>query len=294
MKKFILSIATALFVVGAANAQVGIGTTTPNGATVLDIESNSKGILIPRLSDLERNSSLADNDLATIPPAGVANSALQVGTLIFNTTENEYQYWDGSQWKAVSTTTAGGGAGNDGSVRVDGFGAPVPNQTRPSLTVGGNNALAKDWKTVFYNSPLSLAPAPTTTWPANSPGTSDIFIYRVADSTFVENPTSGQVHIWRVNIEYTLGSGAAAELQVRLINPSPLSQFQTAQTIRLIGSNATTNVVTVVLFTIADDLSIVNPLFPDAKGYKLQLKNDNNQAITVTVRDVARISLFKN
>jgi hypothetical protein len=52
----------------------------------LDITSSQKGILIPRLSDAQRDASLADNDPSTVPPAGVVNSNLTAGTLIFNTT----------------------------------------------------------------------------------------------------------------------------------------------------------------------------------------------------------------
>lgn len=52
-KKFILGMSLILFTI--SHAQVGINTATPNGATVMDISSNEKGILIPRLSDTERN-----------------------------------------------------------------------------------------------------------------------------------------------------------------------------------------------------------------------------------------------
>lgn len=78
MKNFILFLSMIWF--SPIKSQVGINTTTPNSATILDVVSNSKGILIPRLSESERNTSLADNNLSTIPPIGVANSSLSVGT----------------------------------------------------------------------------------------------------------------------------------------------------------------------------------------------------------------------
>lgn len=38
------------------NAQsIGIGTTTPNAGAVLDIQSNTKGMLIPRMSSAQRD-----------------------------------------------------------------------------------------------------------------------------------------------------------------------------------------------------------------------------------------------
>ena len=62
-----------IFVIALCNfnflqSQVGINTDAPNGATVLDITSNEKGILIPRLTDTERDTKLADNDPDTVPP----------------------------------------------------------------------------------------------------------------------------------------------------------------------------------------------------------------------------------
>ena len=37
-----------------ANAQVGIGTTTPDNSAMLEIKSGNKGILIPRLTTVQR------------------------------------------------------------------------------------------------------------------------------------------------------------------------------------------------------------------------------------------------
>ncbi|GAE63131.1 hypothetical protein [Chryseobacterium indologenes] len=78
----ILTFFILLFIYGFVYAQVGIDTTTPNGATVLDIVSNQKGILIPRLTDTDRDTYLADNNASTVPPAGVVNANLTAGTLI--------------------------------------------------------------------------------------------------------------------------------------------------------------------------------------------------------------------
>ncbi|TXE18104.1 DUF3494 domain-containing protein [Psychroserpens burtonensis] len=56
-------------------AQVGIGTTTPDISSVLDVSSNSKGLLMPRLTTLERD--------------GIASPA--TGLMIYNTTLNDGQ-----------------------------------------------------------------------------------------------------------------------------------------------------------------------------------------------------------
>jgi hypothetical protein len=63
-------------------AQVGIGTTTPHKSAILDVTSNNKGFLPPRLSTIERNS--------------IANPTN--GLMIFNTNYKCLQYYNGNNW----------------------------------------------------------------------------------------------------------------------------------------------------------------------------------------------------
>ncbi|MFT4698701.1 MAG: hypothetical protein ACI9SJ_001857 [Flavobacteriaceae bacterium] len=67
--QLILLISSSLY------AQVGIGTTTPDASSMLDISSTSKGLLLPRLTTLQR-------DNITLPATGL---------MIFNTTSNDGQ-----------------------------------------------------------------------------------------------------------------------------------------------------------------------------------------------------------
>lgn len=62
------------------SAQVGIGTTSPDASSALHIESDDSGLLIPKLTDTER-----DN---------ISNPAN--GLMIFNTTLNTFQYNSGT------------------------------------------------------------------------------------------------------------------------------------------------------------------------------------------------------
>jgi hypothetical protein len=74
------------------NGAVGINTTTPNPNSVLEVVSggNNKGILIPRLTETQRN-------------AITVNPAKDDGLTIFNTTEDCYNYWSltDNEWKSV-------------------------------------------------------------------------------------------------------------------------------------------------------------------------------------------------
>lgn len=60
---------------GIANAQIGIGTSTPNPSAILDLTSTTKGLLLPRISALEQ--------LALVNPA--------IGLTIFNTTSGQIE-----------------------------------------------------------------------------------------------------------------------------------------------------------------------------------------------------------
>ncbi len=54
MKKLLL--ATLLLIAGATYAQnVGIGTKKPDESAILDLRSSSKGFLLPRLTEKQRN-----------------------------------------------------------------------------------------------------------------------------------------------------------------------------------------------------------------------------------------------
>lgn len=74
-KSILLFIVSFLFISNNINAQVGIGTNSPNTGAILDLNSTSKALLLPRLTTAERNS--------------ISNPA--AGMLIFNTDSNKFE-----------------------------------------------------------------------------------------------------------------------------------------------------------------------------------------------------------
>lgn len=89
MKLLLLFAAFSLYSLSIC-AQVGIGTTTPDSSSILEIESTSAGILIPRMSSGDRT----------------AISAPLNSLMVFNTTTNTYQYNAGTAgapvWNNIS------------------------------------------------------------------------------------------------------------------------------------------------------------------------------------------------
>lgn len=86
MKYNYLLLVVLLFCQSVVAQNVGIGTTQPNASAALDIQSNNKGLLIPRMTMVQRKA--IDN------PA--------TGLLVFDTDKGAIYMYDGSQWLPLS------------------------------------------------------------------------------------------------------------------------------------------------------------------------------------------------
>jgi len=98
MKKgFLTLVISFVFSVGFCQ-NVGIGTATPNGSAAIDIVDSAKGILIPRMTMTQRNT--------------ISNPA--EGLMIYQTNGSKgFWYYDGAQWKYVSSTSTGNSSGSN-------------------------------------------------------------------------------------------------------------------------------------------------------------------------------------
>ncbi|HYO21244.1 MAG TPA: hypothetical protein VER36_02490 [Flavisolibacter sp.] len=94
MRRLLLTAFTLLILHQSSMAQLGIGTNGPDSSAMLDVFSNEKGFLPPRIALT-----------ATNQPGPVAKPA--VGLLVYNTATSGndsfkvlpgYYYWDGTKW----------------------------------------------------------------------------------------------------------------------------------------------------------------------------------------------------
>lgn len=76
---------------GVVSAQIGLGTTTPDHSALLELNSNSKGFLPPRMTLSERN--------LIVTPAN--------GLLIYNMETAAFNFYDGTGWKNISPAIVG-------------------------------------------------------------------------------------------------------------------------------------------------------------------------------------------
>jgi len=100
-------------------AQVGIGTSTPDPSSILDITATNKGLLIPRVALSSLNNSTIDGKFKNATGLLIynTNSSLTAGT--------GFYYWDGSIWNSMKgsgqNSTTGGWSFGGNAVGTDNF-----------------------------------------------------------------------------------------------------------------------------------------------------------------------------
>ena len=81
-----------------ATAQVGVNTTTPDASAALDVQSTTQGMLIPRMTEAQR-------DLISTPATGL---------LVYqNDGTAGFYFYDGTAWTSLS----GGGGSTEGGIQ---------------------------------------------------------------------------------------------------------------------------------------------------------------------------------
>lgn len=125
MKKLFALFTFILLLFTAYSQSVGIGTNTPNASAQLEIASTSKGLLIPRMTTVQRNA-------ITSPVAGL---------MLYDTDLAAFYFYNGSSWNAVNS-------GGSNSWRVNGnniynsntgnIGVGLSSGIKEKLSVKGN------------------------------------------------------------------------------------------------------------------------------------------------------------
>ena len=96
MKKIIFILGFLWFVSVPAQVAVNADGTPPDNSAMLDVQSTDKGVLIPRMDE---------QTMQNVPSPAT-------GLLVFNTTANDFYYFDGTEWVNVGHS----GADNDWKV----------------------------------------------------------------------------------------------------------------------------------------------------------------------------------
>lgn len=135
------------------SAQVGIGTITPDVSSILDIQSNDKGILLPRLSTLER-------DAISLPANGL---------LIYNTTTSNFNFYNVG-WKYFLNNI----------ILPENGGTGIANDNTETLTLSGGYPIAL---TTTASTGVTLPTTGTLYGTATASITSAQLLHSVTDET---------------------------------------------------------------------------------------------------------------
>ena len=86
----------------AQRVAIGAGSPTPDASSVLDLQATDKGFLVPRVAN----------------PASIPSPA--TGLLLYNTSTNRFNFYNGTAWTEVGATGPAGPAGPIGATGVAG------------------------------------------------------------------------------------------------------------------------------------------------------------------------------
>lgn len=191
----ILAVISALFMGANLNAQIGIGTTSPSTSAQLDVTSNSKGVLIPRLA----LSSLTSASPVSSPATSllIYNTAT-AGTFPNNVTPG-YYYWNGNAWQRLEDQTSNPGEFHwnylEGNPTLNGLGATLvgnaswqTNYVQLTSANIGQNGKVYWQKDVDWNAPLYIS---VQNYAGAGTGADGIWLFWGASSTAVG---SGATH----------------------------------------------------------------------------------------------------
>lgn len=132
-KIFFISLFTSfisLITISAKAQSMGISSSsiTPDASSILELRTTSKGFLIPRMTQTQRD----------------AISAPATGLIIYNTTTNAFNFYNGTSWTALTSGSAG--TVTSASVTTaNGFaGTVATSTTTPAITISTSvNGMAK-------------------------------------------------------------------------------------------------------------------------------------------------------
>ncbi len=80
--------------IAAATGNVGIGTLAPHASAILDISASNKSVRVPNVA------LTGSTDVTTVPNP-------QKGMIVYNTTQNQFAYFNGTQWTQPISSAPG-------------------------------------------------------------------------------------------------------------------------------------------------------------------------------------------
>lgn len=187
LKQFFTLLAAVIFT-ATTYAQVGIGTTTPATSAALDITSTTKGLLIPRMTNAQRQ----------------AISSPVAGLMVFVTDFDggSFMFYDGTKWGTLSFT-----------------------KTIPDAPTIGTAVAAYAQATVSFTAPSSDGGSAITSYTATSSpgGITGTLSQTGSGSITVTGLTNGTAYTFTVTATNAIGTSTASAPSGS-VTPAPISE----------------------------------------------------------------------
>ena len=165
----------AVVLTATTYAQVGIGTTTPDASSALDITSTTKGLLIPRMTNAQR--------------LVIANPAAGLQVFVTDLDGGRFMFYDGTEWGTLSFT-----------------------EKRPDAPTIGTAVAADAEATVSFTAPSSDGGSVITSYTATSSpdGITGTINQSGSGNIIVSGLTNGTDYTFTVTATNAIGTSTAS------------------------------------------------------------------------------------
>jgi hypothetical protein len=223
-------------------AQTGIGTTTPHASAKLEVASENKGFLPPRvtLSNV--------TDATTIPTPAVGLLVYNLGSVGL---QAGYYYWNGSNWATIATASSPDQTVDYVSVQSSGQTVATGNTIRFNTTLSGNIPYNSSTGNFTLNAGKTYRLTAYATLDVSSSAGAELnFVWRNADNTEIgnyalllaANSTINAAGQGIVDVIYTPTTNTTVSVYVNWAGGTvALRGGYTYATIQQVGSSATVN-----------------------------------------------------
>jgi hypothetical protein len=183
--KQIFTLLAAVLLTATTYAQVGIGTTTPDASSALDITSTTKGFLIPRMTNVQRQA--------------ISNPAAGLQVFVTDFDGGRFMFYDGTEWGTLSFT-----------------------EKRPDAPTIGTAVAGNQQATVPFTAPSSNGGSAITSYTATSSpgGITGIISQSGSGSITVTGLTNGTAYTFTVTATNAIGTSLASDASNSVI-PAP-------------------------------------------------------------------------